>query len=458
MNTILITDSDKEKLYRHLLQNPNQENMAITYCGYNKSKEKLQFIVRDMLLLNGTDLTTHTKTGLEIKEEVYKQILLRAEASELSMLVWHSHPFSKNAWFSSVDNANDLEHGKFIKKYLPRSFYGNVIISQEGFEARLFNNEKESFERIKVIETFGKPEAKESEIDFLELDRNYRAFGKQGQSIISTLRVALVGCGGLGWHISQQLIALGVRNLLLIDPDRLEKTNLNRLPGAPYSKIGKPKVQILSGLLKKMHPEVRVNYRVKNVHDRKILNELKNYDIIIGAVDSENVRLTLNNFAVKYLKYYIDSGTEIIVEDGEVKHAGGQINTVIPGITPCLVCNHLLDWKMISYENLNSEERKIEVERGYIRGISEPSASVVSINGVVASALVNEFMALATSFTDPNPYLFFDFMNKEKLMFPISVERNKDCVVCSKDGLLGYGDIEKQMQKKTIPSFLNLED
>jgi molybdopterin/thiamine biosynthesis adenylyltransferase len=458
MNTILIEHTDKENLFNHLLQNPNQENMAAAFCGICKSKKNTTIIVKEIITLQSDDLVVHTRHGLEIKEKVYREILLKAKILELSIIVFHSHPFAQKAWFSSIDDSNDLLHGKFIKKHIPFIFYANVIVSQNEFKARLFDKRRETFIDIDKIKAFGKFSGSKDNSNLTEYDRNYRAFTKPGQKIISSQKVAIVGCGGLGWQIALQLTSLGVGKLLLIDPDKIEKTNLNRLPALPHSKAGKSKARILASILKIMSPRVQVNYRSKSVLDRKVENELKDYDIIVGAIDSENIRLFLNNFSVKYLKYYLDAGSEIILENGIIKHAGGQVTTVIPGTTPCLCCNHLLDYKMISYENLDTREKQAEVEGGYIRGVNEPSASIVSINGVVASSLVNEFIALTTKFTTPNSYLFFDFLNKEKLMFPVQLKKNENCLVCSREGIFGYGDVEKQKEIELLPSFLKMEE
>ena len=457
MNTILIQQSDNKILYKHLLHNPNQENMAIAFCGVSKTKRKIILIVKEITCLQSEDLITHTRHGLEIKEDVYREILLKAKALELSIIVFHSHPFAEKAWFSSIDDSNDFLHAKFIKNNIPFIYYANVIVSQKGFKARLFDKRKEKFIEIDEVKIFGNFSNLKNSSDHLEFDRNYRAFTKPGQDIISSLSIALVGCGGLGWQIAQQLTSLGVGKLLLIDPDKIEKTNLNRLPALPYSKVGKSKARVLSSILKRMNPRTKVYYRCKSVHDKNITNELKDYDIIIGAVDSENIRLFLNNFSVKYLKYYLDAGSEIILDNGKIKHAGGQVNTVIPGTTPCLCCNLLLDYKIISYENLDANEKHSEVTGGYIRGINEPSASIVSINGVVASSLVNEFIALTTKFTTPDSYLFFDFLNKEKLMFSVGFKKNDNCLICGREGIFGYGDIEKQNNSKSLPSFLQME-
>ena len=233
-------------------------------------------------------------------------------------------------------------------------------------------------------------------------ERNYRAFGREGQAKISKLKVALIGCGGLGWQIAQQLIGIGVRTLLLIDPDTLEITNLNRLPGASFSKVGSPKARVLSHLLKQMNPNIEVRYMTASVPDSRVMTRLKQHDVLIGA--SERARLEMNIFAVRYLKYYLDAdaGTVILQDDGEFKRAEGQANVVIPCMNPCLACHHSIDWMMTFSGCLGKAEKEIEVKRGYIQGVSEPAPFVVSINEIVASMLLTKFIKLAKGLKVPH--------------------------------------------------------
>ena len=75
-------------------------------------------------------------------------------------------------------------------------------------------------------------------------DRQVRAFGADGQLKLQRLRVAIVGLGGTGSLIAQQLVHLGVRDFILVDPDVIESTNLNRVANAFQDDIGQPKVKI----------------------------------------------------------------------------------------------------------------------------------------------------------------------------------------------------------------------
>ena len=211
--------------------------------------------------------------------------------------------------------------------------------------------------------------------------------------------------------------------------------------------VGSPKVKVLADLLKRMNPKVNIKSLIARISENGVKKELKKCDVIIGAIDNDGARAYLNEFSAKYLKIYLDGGSGILLENGKVMHAGGQVSVVIPGSSPCLACNNTLDWKMVLYESMSKKEQDMEVKQGYIQGISEPSPSVVSINGITASTIVNEFLALTTGLKEPNYYTYYDFMNKDKLMFPVEVKKNDNCIICSNEALFGYGDVAEENKK-----------
>ena len=75
--------------------------------------------------------------------------------------------------------------------------------------------------------------------------------GSDSDATLWRLRVAIVGLGGGGSHIAQQLAHVGVGKFVLIDPDVVEDSNLNRLVGAGARDAIKhtPKVQVLKRVI-----------------------------------------------------------------------------------------------------------------------------------------------------------------------------------------------------------------
>lgn len=72
-------------------------------------------------------------------------------------------------------------------------------------------------------------------------DRQVRAFGPEGQAVLERMSVAIVGLGGTGSIVAQQLAHLGGGRLLLIDHDEFDMSNLNRLQGAMPAMSARPR-------------------------------------------------------------------------------------------------------------------------------------------------------------------------------------------------------------------------
>ena len=91
-------------------------------------------------------------------------------------------------------------------------------------------------------------------------DRNILFFGREGQERLSDANVAVVGIGGLGSHVVQQLALLGVGRLILIDSEELDDTNRNRYIGARHDDPvpGTPKVAIGQRLAHEINPQINV--------------------------------------------------------------------------------------------------------------------------------------------------------------------------------------------------------
>ena len=90
-------------------------------------------------------------------------------------------------------------------------------------------------------------------------NRQMRFFTKEGQDKLSMIKVVIVGVGGLGSHIIQQMAFLGVGNIIVIDQDTPDITSLNRLIGSHHDEhlSGLTKVRIMKEWCKKLIPQPR---------------------------------------------------------------------------------------------------------------------------------------------------------------------------------------------------------
>lgn len=221
-------------------------------------------------------------------------------------------------------------------------------------------------------------------------NRNEQFFGAAGQARLRTTTVGVVGVGGLGSHVVQQIGYLGVRSVVLIDPDIVTLSSLNRLVGAVPSDVGRPKVDVVRRLLISIDPAVSVVAIPAKLSDATAVHALIAADVVVGCLDSEGSRLQLNEICSAADKPYVDLATDILPAENLF---GGRVFVNWSG-DGCLVCMNLLDLREVQQELQSDQARR---DRRDLYGVGREALhgggpSVVSINGVVASLGVTELM------------------------------------------------------------------
>lgn len=131
-------------------------------------------------------------------------------------------------------------------------------------------------------------------------DKNLGIMNQQELKLINDTHVLLIGAGGLGGHIANSLVRLGVLNLTIVDNDEYVISNLNRQLFSSMKTIGKIKVDVLKKELMNINPAVNVTIhpiRYDELIDDSIYD---NIDIVIDAVDNIETRLLLEEDCTKH--------------------------------------------------------------------------------------------------------------------------------------------------------------
>lgn len=231
-------------------------------------------------------------------------------------------------------------------------------------------------------------------------DRNIRFFGKEGQERLANASATIVGVGGLGTHVVQQLALLGVGRLVLIDDEELDETNFNRYVGVRHDDLvpGTLKVAVGERIVRDINPDIEVISVPEQLASENAFAGIMDSDYAFGCLDNEGSRLILTELCQAYSKPYFDLASEIIAEDG---HYGGRVCVSWNG-EGCLVCYGELDALEARKELMNPAARR---DHDAIYGLpadalGETGPSVVSINGVIASMGVTEFMLAVAKVRD----------------------------------------------------------
>ena len=278
--------------------------------------------------------------------------------------------------------------------------HGIIILSSDSIYAAIkMNGQKKLItpEQISVIgyplkfifpkKKMYKPDSTYSRQSFL---------GGNAQFIFEKIHIGIVGYGGGGSHIGQQLAHLGIKNITIFDNDKLEQSNLNRLIGGWFSDIKNAtfKVDIAKRVIKKIFPSSIVKC-IKDKWQNKP-EQLQQCDIVIGCIDSLLGRKELEAECRRYLIPYIDIGMDVHkMEDNSF--ISGQIILSMPGM-PCLTCMGFLTDKNISQEVAKYGEAGLQPQ-------------VVWSNGVLASSAVGVVVDIITDWskqTERKVYLSYD--------------------------------------------------
>jgi len=358
------------------------------------------------------------------------EVTSRAKETKSSVIFVHSHPFDLNE-FSDVDTEGEKELGEFLNRRIPGVPHAALLLTPSTSIARRLatSDELHVAEIGPNIDLAG---VVQSEID-LSFDRQIRAFGAHGQQKLASICVAVVGLGGTGSLVVQQLGYLGVKHFHLIDPDKVESTNLNRVEGAVSSDIGRFKVDVASALVHRLHPDAKITLQTKTVLGTAAARQLADADFIFCCTDSHGSRTVINQIAYQYLVPTIDMGIAIVARDGKVTHISGRVQMLCPGLS-CLLCGNLLDPEEVRRDFLSEPER--ERDR-YIVGAAEPQPSVISFNSTVSSLAVSMFLNAVVGI--PGEARFLNYNGLTGMTRSVSGARHPKCVVCSESGSFARG-------------------
>lgn len=201
--------------------------------------------------------------------------------------------------------------------------------------------------------------------------------GEDSERILGACRVGIVGLGGGGSHVVQQLAHVGVGNFLLIDHDHIESTNLNRLVGATALDVDqqRQKVYIADRVARAVNPEAEVV--CQPMEWPRCARLLRDRHVVFGCLDDMRPRLELEAACRRYHIPYIDIGMTVS-STAQGFRISGQIVVSVPGGL-CLRCYGF---------------RAAPVEPRY--GNAGGNPQVVWSNGLLASAAVGAFVQLVT--------------------------------------------------------------
>jgi molybdopterin/thiamine biosynthesis adenylyltransferase len=413
-----------------------EETCAILLASSPVPKSgRSSFLVREIHPAPEKAYEARTATRAQLRPEFLVPLVQRARQESLSVIFVHTHPFAEGTpSFSPIDDEGEKHLAGFLSRRVPDVPHAALVVGPDGCAGRRLGLS----DPLTVVQVGDKVELLYDPSGSIDLeqrwDRQVRALGPKGQASIQGARVGIIGVGGTGSVVAQQLAYLGVSDFVLIDPDVVDETNLNRLVGAIPRDVGSAKTSVAARTIRAVNPKASVEAICRDVTDIEVAETLVDLDAVFGCTDSHASRAILNQIAYQYYVPFFDLGVGIVAKQGIVTHISGRVQMAAPGL-PCLVCGSIIDPDAVRRELQTDVQRAADP---YITGHNEPQPAVISLNSTMASLAVTMFMAAFTPVPGEARLQYYNGI--AGVVRAATLRADPSCVVCSRSGALGLGN------------------
>ncbi len=413
-------------------------------------------LARQILWVSEEAYQLRSSSKLSISSEGYVYSLAAAEADQAVPIWVHTHPGRKSTPTpSKCDEFVDRQLADVFRLRSGSNFYGALVLAMAGswlsFSGHIESQDlRIEIDRIWVTgrrlvlainaSAISRPISR-------DFDRNIRAFGGQIQRMLGDLCVAVVGCGGTGSSVIEQLARLGVRNFILFDHKALTDSNVTRVYGSSRSDVGRPKVDVLADHVARIAPDAQVVTQKAAINEESAARQLLDADVVFGCTDDNSGRLVLSRVASYLMTPIIDCGVLLSSGDGGgIEGIDGRVTLLGPGMS-CLVCRGRIDFLRAAAESLPTAERQLRIDEGYAPALVGIEPAVVTFTTSVASAAVSELLERLIHFgPEPAPSEILLRMHERE----ISTNDQQPLAghYCHPDaGKLGFGNAEPFLEQ-----------
>ncbi|MEA3378871.1 MAG: ThiF family adenylyltransferase [Nanoarchaeota archaeon] len=272
-----------------------------------------------------------------------------------------------------------------------------VSLKNHGYNLIDIDSALNTLNSLGIIEFFDKnkiDERNKYQLSFLNEISSSRKEAEDLQKRIEQSHIAIFGVGGIGSWIVNGLYQLGVKNLTINDPDKIEESNLNRQLYFSSRDIGRYKVDVLKEKLLDCNIDTHKRY-VSNKMDLEDI--ISNKDFIINCTDNPSIQVT-----TKIISEYAEKNNIAYSFAGGYNFHTGMLGSIfIPNKTVCFDC-------FLRFQDQNNPYKGLEV-------LKKPkgSGNLGPMAGTIANLHVMDIFKYLTgkgSFNS-NRYAEVDFLN-----------------------------------------------
>jgi len=390
------------------------------------------FVARD-----GIDFVPGKRGYRRLTPEFVRERIVHCREQGLSYLAVHNHGGENHVAFSPVDNASHERSYPALLDIADQPV-GALVFARNAAAGDIWMPDRRRREVDEVIVTgrnldrlYPTPPPPPPKAD-LTYDRQVRWFGERSQALLGRLKVGVIGAGGVGLPIITILARLGVGELVVVDPDRVDPTNLPRLDATGLDamlglyrvpqlqwlaqRLATSKVRLARRSARRANPRIKMTTFKSGVTAAAPARALTDCDFLFLAADSHLARMLFNALVHQYLIPGIQLGTRIDVESdlGTVEEIRTNVRLVLPDIG-CLRCNRLISAGKLQDEAIGRKERE---RNRYVDEVHAPS--VITFNALAAAQATSDFLLMMGGLIEAGaPREYLRFRPRQRKLEPI---------------------------------------
>jgi molybdopterin-synthase adenylyltransferase len=392
----------------------HEETIGFLLCDHLQiSKKHSRFMTREWVVPTSDCYEYQSASGLVLEQDFHHYLLNWLLANPHRHIVHiHTHRGSGLPNFSAIDDQAESKYARFLSRRLrtrSRLISGVFDENIQQGQFRLWNRRGTDCQSVSYSDGWTQLPTELSDRLDPRFDRQ-QVFGAGCQQQLGQMKVALIGCGGIGSVLAETLARLGVKDWILVDPDRIEAVNLNRMPAATLEMVEQHwlKVDYVKHLIQKMYPR---DSSLKVIPECLTPNtsDLAAADLIIVATDNHASRQVAQEIALKTMRPLICLGTHIDIKPDHQPRLYARVTIPPLGGNWCLMCGNIINLHQAALENAPGSIAQMAANQGYLADV--PAPAVFWLNELCASTAVGAIHGIVGGFVNADKGLdwIFDF-------------------------------------------------
>jgi molybdopterin/thiamine biosynthesis adenylyltransferase len=438
-----------EELNTHLFQGAQRpERVAFLLCGIAKTERETRLLVREVVPIEDADLLEQSHQHLSVSAASFMPVMKRADRERACLVFVHSHPDGVTEHSIQDDREEaKLFRAAYNRISTPEAIHGSLVLSSPQLpraRVRLDAGGTRPIDTVRVIgdrfRFYSRPARDHVDMSFH--DRQVRAFGPDIQALLRGLTIGVIGVGGTGSAVIEQLIRLGVGRLVISEAQALDSSNVSRVYGSQVDDVGEPKLTLASRLATRIGLGTVIEPVDKPTTYASAMKRFRECDVIFGCTDDSWSRAILTRFCVEYCIPAFDLGVKISSKDGVILAIAGRVTTLLPR-RPCLYCRGQITPEDVTNQilfDLDPDEAANQRRQRYIPELPDAEPAVIAFTTATAAMAVAELLHRLTGFKGTN-----DDFGELVIRFDHTAIRTPGAVqnggcFCADPSLIGRGD------------------